>query len=258
MLDLYKRYCLPEPTPADIEGAKTFIADNAGPSFPQVKYRPQVPYTLLFGLVGRFQYVDGKMVWGFPNFHTGVDRSSSDLRDGRIKNPVYAPFDFDSFDYINHKGKGKGSEVLLYHKNGFCLSIAHMLPAKIRILKYKNNSSILRNTIIGSAGSYGFSTGVHTHTEITSGSLPACTFLDAILLEFYGANSREPYSFEEIASIYKACSQTKDWDENKILSNYNKILRERFILFANKYKLIIQTGINKITTYYSTKLLFNI
>lgn len=97
---------------------------------------------------------------GYHFFHPGVDLAEEaglpvyPIMDGRVEAVFY-----DRFAYGNH--------ILVDHGSGFKSFYAHL--AKIVV---KENQEVDRNTVIGTVGSTGRSTGPHLHLEVYDNGRP--------------------------------------------------------------------------------------
>lgn len=257
-------YQVAMPSKEDFIKAEEFIKKYGGLNFDKVKFRPGASYTDVFGLTDRYKKIDGKYVWGYPGIHTGTDRGRSQKTINEVANPVIVPFDTVSSSIFDDGGKMYGTIVSLFHEEGFVIRICHMYPNEIELYDdLKNNRKLKAGTLLGPAGQYGMSQGIHTHTDVESyynnNYTKTSPILDALLYMKYGENSLKEISNEEIVSIYKICDKTKDWNEEKIINDYNKEVKAwRGILFLNKYKYVVKDYNNNVVyTRYGTKPLFD-
>jgi len=91
---------------------------------------------------------------GYSGFHRGVDLN------GALGNPVYPVMDgtveavfYNRFSYGNH--------IIVDHGSGFKSLYAHL--AKVVV---QPGQSVDKNTVLGTIGSTGWSTGSHLHLEV--------------------------------------------------------------------------------------------
>jgi len=245
--------------------AEAFMEKYGGLNFDKIKYRPGAQFTDPFGLTERYKTINEKTVWGYPGIHTGTDRGTSTALINGINNPVVSPFFFFRSNFLDDGGSMYGTVCSLFHEKGFVMKICHMYPNKILVLaNLKNNLPVSEGQLIGSAGDYGFSYGVHTHTDIESYNKnkndyeETSQFLDAILEIKYGDDATKEYNDEEIFQLYAQCSMTKDWKEDEILKDYKEIRNYRGVLFLNKYKYTFKNySLNKTYTRYGSRYLFD-
>lgn len=210
---------------------KEFLEEIGGPGAVNVKYRPMAPFTAPFGV---------DISTGEPRIHTGVDRGAGILNGKPI--PIYAPFDFLKGTYRDFAGKGYGSMIYLYHPTGFILAIAHCYEKDILIRdKLNDKTRINRGELIGYPGSYGNSTGIHTHTEIRAwGPIEQ---LDRLLMDRYGSVVDKWLTEDDIKSILKNNNiEVKDlkgagWMRDTAKVNEYKILRVNGLVYYNSRKL---------------------
>lgn len=260
-VDMVEKTELPLPSYEAKKQYQEFI-DEHRLDFNNIRFRPGAWTSSEFGLSDRYKIINGKTVWGYPGIHRGVDRVGAVKIDGKT-DYVWVPFDFGSSGFHDWNGYSFGSDVLLYHRLGFRLRVCHMFPDQIEILnQLKNGYAIKANTAIGPAGTYGFSTGNHTHVEIESWGfqgewLDTCEVLDWILVEKFGAGKAcNQFTNNEVFEIYSKCEFTKDWNEEAILKDYKEILKQKGIIFINPYKAIYQDEYKRRTTLYSSMYLF--
>lgn len=255
-------YAIKELSEEDFIKAEKFLGIYGGLNFDNVKFRPGASYTDPFGLTNRYKKIDNEYVWGYPGIHTGTDRGRSGKILENTINPVFVPFNTVSSSIFDDDGKMYGTIVSLFHEEGFVIRICHMYPEKIKIFnELKNNKPLKAGTLIGPAGQYGMSQGIHTHTDVESYAnndyIETSSVLDAILFLKYGKESMQELTTNEIVSIYRSCEKTNNWDEEKIMEDYQEVRAWRGILFLNKYKYVMKDyNNNKIYTRYGTKSLF--
>jgi murein DD-endopeptidase MepM/ murein hydrolase activator NlpD len=241
--------------------AQAFIDENGGNNFEAVSFRPGASSSDPFGLTERYKIVNGQNIWGYPGIHSGTDRGKSSILIENTPNPVISPFDFVSSSIMDDGGRMYGTVVSLVHESGFVIKICHMRPEEIKVLSLlQSKKSISKGTLIGSANMYGYSFGIHTHTEIESYSgnnyTNSSAFLDAILEIKYPHDYNIELNTKDVIDIYKKCEKTINWKEDKCISDYKDIRRNKGILFLNKYKYILNNG-SYMFTRYGTKPLFD-
>lgn len=244
-------------------GLDGFLQKYGGLNFDNVVFRPGAVFTNGFGLTERYKVIDGKVVWGYPGIHKGIDRGASEKKGQGKMNPIFVPFDAGSSGFKDWAGRAWGSDVYLFSAHNFRVRISHMYPDTIKVMdKLMSGYALRAKTYIGPMGGYGFSTGDHSHTEIESWGfngewLDSCSLLDLILEEKHGKiNVDAPISLNEIVKVYRNCGETKSWEATKILKDYENVLKEKKIVFLNKYKMVVSNGRNKATTLYSSRSLF--
>jgi len=91
---------------------------------------------------------------GYSNFHRGVDL------DGNLGDPVYPIMDgvvegtfYSRFSYGNH--------IMVNHGSGFKSLYAHLGKIIVQV-----GQEVDKNTVLGTVGSTGWSTGSHLHFEV--------------------------------------------------------------------------------------------
>lgn len=218
-------------------------------------YRKGAAYTANFGIA------DGwgpNMEPGYIRIHPGVDRASGGEQSG-IKDIVMTPFNFDSSGFIDYKGKSYGSLVMLSSKEyGFDLRIAHMHPKDDIIpwalKQFKAGRPYKQDWLIGSAGTYGYSTGEHTHTELVSHD-DATEIFEIILQEKYGEAANKEYTPERIYKEYLKRKQFKNWTEGQVMEHWLNLKKKRAAFFINDYKMCFYWN-NKPYTRYATNKVF--
>jgi len=256
-------YKLKLPTKEDFVLANKFIEQHGGKNFDLVSYRPGASTTDLFGLTDRYKKINNEYVWGYPGIHTGVDRGVSSKTIDDTKNPVIVPFNTSSSCIFDDGGKMYGTIISLFHQEGFVIRICHMRPQEIKVFnELKNLKPLKAGTLIGPAGDYGMTFGIHTHTDVESyfnnNFTETSPFLDAILEIKYGDKVKQELSNEEVFDVYKSCKNTKDWDEEQVFKDYKEVRNWRGISFLNKYKYVWKDYSNNVIyTRYSSKLLFD-
>lgn len=260
--DVHHDYIAPKITQYDKDLMKQFLAENN--NFENFQYRKGAKYTAFFGIENGWGV---NMAPGYIRMHQGIDRArgGSITHNGKtIDDIVVCPMNFDSSDFIDYNGQAYGSLVFLINKKyGFELRIAHMNPGKNIIpwslQQFKAHKSFQRGWFIGSAGTYGHSTGNHTHTELVSRD-EACEVLELMLLERFGDRIYKSYTDEEIVNYYKEVAKDYpktspyvDWKDSQILVDWTNIKATRQIFFVNEYKCCMFYN-NKPYTKYATNM----
>lgn len=242
------------------EEYQAFIDENGGEGFPELSFRPGAPFTSSFGWTERYRVDNGKtddnVSWGYPGIHRGADRG------GDVE--ISSPFDFGSSGFVDYKGRGFGSSIMLYHRLDFRVMIAHCFPEEVRAKqRLQEGLAIEKGTIIAKPGSYGFSTGRHTHTEIEAWGfggewLETCQVLDWVLYGKHGEKSITPYTQEEIIQQAMECKMVRNerWNAKKIMDYFEVVQREKRIVFLNEYKYIYEDNAGRLSTRYSSRALF--
>lgn len=233
--------------------------------FENTQFRKGARITCEFGIANGYRMEDGKMEWGYVRLHTGVDRAgggsqSFSWSDSPIRDIVKSPFDFNRSNFIHYGDRGYGTLVQLFNdKYGFEMRIAHMAPndfVKWTLNRVKNKKSIGKNYVLGSAGTYGASSGEHTHTEFLSID-EACETFEILLEEKYGDKVHKEYTPSEVVKLYRKYKHFEDASEREILKDWEEVKKKRKSYFANKYmyRYVDWKGRNR--TRYSSELLFN-
>jgi hypothetical protein len=255
--------------------------DNSGLSFDNVPFRPGATMTCAFGIAEGFKYfVKGtdrlwdqsmpiakrEMRWGYVRPHMGIDRAAAKpytLKNGNVvQDPVIAPFNFNRSQIVDFGDYSFGTLISLFNDTyQFEFSIAHMHP-KHDIIPWSLNrlmqqGSFDQGWLLGSAGSYGYSSGAHTHTVVKSYD-DSCEVFDIILRELYGDKSLKEYTSSQIVREYRKYSAFKESSEKIMLEDWDAWKKKKKIIFANPYKIVrVDPADNRIRTWYSTYLLFN-
>ena len=225
--------------------------------FQDLQYRPGAAFSAQFGLAEGFRVDENsELNWGYVRVHVGVDRYGA--KDG---DAVIAPFNFSKSKIVDFGDVQYGTLISLFNiRYSFEFRIAHMDPEK-NILpdvleRLKGGFSISRNTKLGSAGNYGYSSGAHTHTEVKSFK-EANEVFDRLLYEKYKNDSLEEYKKEEIYEEFLKRKNYEDASLETILKDYNDLREQKRVIFFNKYKCKYVDYDNTIKTRYSTYHLFN-
>jgi len=217
--------------------------DSGNLEFNDTDFRRGAPITCEFGISNGFKYINNKMVWGYVRLHTGVDRARGKtytFKNGNtIEDPVICPFHFNRSQIIDYGNKGYGTLVQLFNDEfGFEMRIGHMDP-QIDFIPWSLNRlrqglGFEPGWVLGSAGTYGDSSGAHTHTEFLSLD-DSCEVFDLLLEEKF-----------------------KNASNKDILKDWAAVKSYRGAMFANKYKYQFSAyGSPVVRTRYSSNLLFN-
>lgn len=98
--------------------------------------------------------VFGRLSQSFSYYHPGVDIEKE------FDDPVYPFLEGRVFE-TGFQGGGYGNYVLIDHKNGYFSLYAHLNK-----LLVKKDDEIVQETVIGTVGLTGYTTGSHLHFEI--------------------------------------------------------------------------------------------
>jgi len=238
-------YVPPKITQYDKDLLKQFLSENG--NFEEFHYRKGAAFTASFGIE---QGWGKNFTPGYVRIHHGVDRASGGsitTRDKTINDVVISPINFDSSDFIDYNNRGYGSLVFLTSKKyQFDMRIAHMDPNKNFIpwslQQFKLKKQFNQDWYIGSAGTYGYSTGAHTHTELVSHD-ESCEVFELMMLHSFGEKIYKQYTDEEIISFYKKQSKAYpktspyvDWADGQILQDWTNLKAKKSIFFINSFK----------------------
>jgi len=238
----------------------------------RMKFRPQAKFTSHFGITQRWRNVNGEVMWGYPRWHDGVDRSKRHTISWYDQYSMYAPITAERSGYISEtaaSGNVYGGQILLYSKYDFRIRICHVFDNEVDIIKnLQAGYAIPKNTYLSVVGNSGMSTGRHSHVEIESWGFhgehaESSDLLEEILCEQF-EDANDPSSEDEIIALYREGSnldsdemQTSNWSDAEILKDYKDLLKQGNIVFANKYKMQkIGQRTKKISTLYSSEYVF--
>lgn len=234
-------------------------------NFNKVDYRRGARITCHFALEeGYTVQKNGELEFDTVRIHTGIDRSGIYGNQGqRVENIVVCPFNFNRSSRIYYGPKTSyGNLIQLFNDDfGFEMRIAHMDPANdiVPSIKEKidNHKGINRNEVLGRAGNFGISGGLHTHTEFLSIN-DTCKVFDDLLFKKFGEVIFQEYSKIEILKVYQNKKLWIGKTAQDIFDHYEKLKLERGIISMSKYKYQYkEAGTNNIRTRYSSELLFN-
>lgn len=233
--------------------------------FNNLQYRKGAPITCEFGIAAGFKYIQGKMTWGFVRLHTGVDRANGGSEtfswsDSPIRDIVKSPFDFNRSHFIDYGNKSYGTLSQLFNdKYGFEMRIAHMAPSDFvqwTLNRIKSGGSVGRNYVLGSAGTYGASSGEHTHTEFLSLD-EACEPFEILLEEKYGDKIHKEYSPTDVLKLYRKHEKFENASDREIFRDWEELKKGRKAFFVNQYLYRYIDWRGHARTRYSSQLLFN-
>lgn len=257
-------YVEPKITTSDKELYRQFMMEHD--NFQQFSYRKGAAFTAGFGIE---QGWGENFTPGYVRIHHGVDRARGGtvITGGKpIKDVVISPMNFDSTDFIDYKGKGYGTLVFLNsRKYGFNMRIAHMDPSKSFIpwslQQFKKKRLFKQGWYIGSAGTYGYSTGAHTHTELVSND-GSTEIFEIMLEERFGDDVFRQYSEEDIVSFYRLMAERHPstspyvgMTDGQILQDWTRQKAKKGIFFINEYKSSFIWNGNPYTKYATNMIL---
>lgn len=240
-------------------------------SFKDLQFRKGAPITAEFGLSEGFKIINGQMVWGYVRLHSGTDRARGgkvEFSWGTVDDIVFVPFNFNRSAFYEYGDTSYGTLVQLFNDEyGFEMRIAHLNPDQNKrkanekgpMLKWsldrvKKKKEMKRDWVLGSAGSWGYSSGAHTHTELKSIG-ETCEVFEEILDEKF-EDARKEYTHEQVIEEYKKYSHYKNADDDEIIEDYNELRKTKKVLFLNKYKCQYVDWDGTVKTRYSSTLLF--
>ncbi len=218
-----------------------FLEQYGGLEFSKVTFRPGAPFTVEFGFDKTFDSF---------RTHNAVDRGN--LGKDPEKNKIFAPFDC----YVTWQPEadgGFGSMLTLTTEDGFEVRIMHMEDVADPVKN--SNARNAAGAFLGSAGSKGLSTGIHTHVEVVSIGGTA-TLLDSILQDKYGKGALNVFYTEADAVAYiKAHNLYKPGEDPA--DGWRAEVAKRRISLMNQYVCIRRDYKDgKLKTFYSSRLLF--
>jgi len=234
-------------------------------NFNKVDYRRGARITGHLGLEEGYTVQPDKSIkFDTVRIHTGVDRSGIYGNHGQhIENLVVCPFNFNRSSRIYYgPNTSYGNLIQLFNDDyGFEMRIAHMNPQSDivpEILKQLNaKSAIKRGDVLGRAGNFGISGGLHTHTEFISIG-ETCKIFDDLLFKKFGEEVFKEYSQIEVLKMYQNKELWIGKPAKDIFAHYEKIKLDRGIISMSKYKYQYkEAGTNAIRTRYSSEFLFN-
>ena len=97
---------------------------------------------------------------GYSGFHRGVDLN------GDLGDPIY-PIMSGTIEAVTYSRFSYGNHILINHGSGFKSLYAHL--AKVVV---KPGQEVDKNTVLGTVGSSGWSTGTHLHFEVYDSGRP--------------------------------------------------------------------------------------
>lgn len=268
----------------DVQLFESFVNeyDDGSYKFNSVPFRPGAVFTGQFGISEGYRYyVKGtnrlwdnsqpvskrEMRWGYARPHMGVDRARANSytmkSNETVNDVVKSPFNFNRSQIIDYGDYSYGTLTSLFNdKYQFEFRIAHMNPKK-DILKWSLNrlkvkGSFEQGWILGNAGTYGYSSGAHTHTEVKSYD-ETCEVFDILLEGIHGEKTNKEYSTSQIVKEYKKYQHFTNASTKEILEDWGAWKKKKKIIFANQYKITRIDPIDgkSLKTWYSTYHLFN-
>jgi len=259
MSNIHHDFVAPKPTQDDKLLLRKFEVEN------KIKegfsYRKGAAFTAQFGIEEGW---GPNWENGYVRIHSGVDRARGGTVRG-VNDVVVCPFNFDSTGFKDYNNKDYGSLIFLTSKTyQFEMRIAHMHPTQ-NIIPWSLKQFLVENEykqdwLIGSAGTYGNSTGPHTHTELLSID-ESCEIFELLLFEKHGYDAFREYSDEEIITFYRQqtnkypqTSPYMHWNDGQILNDWLNQKRNKKIFFINKYKYCFFFGKKTYTRYASNQL----
>jgi len=219
----------------------SFLEEYGGPAFMKVSFRPGAPVTSIFG----FDYV-----YDTVRFHNAIDRGN--FGKPPVKNPVYTPFagyatwipDIASF----------GSLFILETEYDFSVRIAHMEAITSEVQEAAIKKTLIpAGMYIGEAGNKGYSTGIHTHTEIVS-----LKETNPILDELMSMKFRDIHYYFTYLDLQNFVEKNKLSLKGKSPEVYwSEYCTQKGIVRANDYICVRRDYLsNTIRTFYSSWALF--
>jgi len=95
-----------------------------------------------------------KVTQGYSTFHRGIDLN------GELGDPVY-PIMPGTIEAVFYSRFSYGNHVIVNHGSGFKSLYAHLSKITVQV-----GQEVDKNTVLGTIGSTGWSTGSHLHLEI--------------------------------------------------------------------------------------------
>lgn len=241
--------------------------------FNDVQFRKGAVITESFGLQNGYKMIDNKMEWGYVRLHAGIDRArgGTEVFDwGTVEDIVRVPFNANRSAIYEYGDVSYGTLIILFNDEyDFEFRIAHMNPDTERrehnekgplipwsYGRLKKGQHFERNWVLGSAGSWGASTGAHTHTEIKSAG-PKNEIFELILEEKYGTEGTRDYSSDEVIEAYRRQNKYRTSTSERILRDYAQLREDKKVIILNPHKCQYTDWDGKIRTRYSTESLFN-
>lgn len=261
-----ENFQLPSVTQTDHAVLDEFLKEYDAKSdltFATVNYRKGARSTCAFGLSeGYVLEKDGKtMDWGYVRVHAGVDRAGGGQL-GQIKDVVMAPFNFEASAFQDYKGVSFGTLVtLISRKYSFEFRIGHMHPQKnivpMILQQLKAGAPISRDWLVGTAGTYGYSSGNHTHTEVKSTGTD-CEVLEILLEEKFGNAILREYTSDDVVAFYKTQKAFMNKSPDVCLKDWAQQKKSFQIVFMNRYLFRRVYFDGKVHTWYNTWELFGL
>lgn len=235
-------------------------------NFDKIDYRRGARIVDSFGLVEGYTVQDDKsLVFDTIRLHTGVDRSGIyGTHEKQIENIVICPFNFNRSNIVYYGPRESyGTLIQLFNDDyKFEMRIAHMNPVSdlrpdIKIALEKR-LPIKMGTILGKAGNYGLSGGIHTHTEFISLG-DCCEIFEKLLYEKFGSiDVVSEYTKMDILKIYQSKAKWTGKSAENIFAHYASLKKQRGADFINRFMYkYIEIGSLTPRTRYSSELLFN-
>lgn len=234
--------------------------DDGSYQFNNINYRPGARLTCAFGVAEGFKYINGQMTWGYVRVHSGVDRAGAKTQKD-IPDVVISPFNFNRTRYQDFDGRIYGSLIsLINDEYSFEFRIAHMHPDNDIIPwsldQFLDGNRFMRDWYLGQAGTYGDSSGAHTHTEVKSLDEKSET-LEILLNEKFGEEALKEYTPQQVIKEYRKYDKFQNASNDTILRDWEEWKKIRRAHFVNKYLYRFTDFDGRPKTRYSSYLLFN-
>lgn len=223
--------------------ADRFKEEVGGLSTSLIRFRSGAPFTSQFGLTRRHR--DGE--WGWPGIHYGVDRGMAPGGDRQILSPFAGQARFEDW-----RGAVYGSLIFVKHWARFCVAVAHVHPEDVS--DNVRRGDVEAGDLLGLVGTYGESTGLHTHTEIRADG-DGNQVLDEFLQSKVGGDAFRDMPMEGVVLQYRACERTAllGWDE--VEEDYRRLRRDAGILQLSRFRMVRRRpNGGALRTYYSSQL----